>query len=112
MSRSCCAIAHGSVKHGSVKTHLLGFILSIILTIISFAAAMSSPTSHAITLTVIISSGLIQVLVHIICFLHMNISSKEHWNLTALLFTITVICIILIGSLWIMYNLNNNMMMS
>ena len=43
-------------------------------------------------------------------FLHMNTSSEERWNLVALLFTAMIIGIVVVGSLWIMYNLNINMM--
>ena len=44
-------------------------------------------------------------------FLHMNTSSEERWNVIAFLFTLLIIGIVVIGSLWIMYNLNINMMM-
>ncbi|MCX2956547.1 MAG: cytochrome C oxidase subunit IV family protein, partial [Candidatus Regiella insecticola] len=50
------------------------------------------------------------IIVHLVYFLHMNGSSEERWNLGAFLFTILVIAIIVVGSLWIMYNLNINMM--
>jgi cytochrome o ubiquinol oxidase operon protein cyoD len=56
--------------------------------------------------------AVIQVVVHLIYFLHMNTSSEERWNLVALLFTAMIIGIVVVGSLWIMYNLNINMMVS
>jgi cytochrome o ubiquinol oxidase operon protein cyoD len=40
----------------------------------------------------------------------MNTSSEERWNLVALVFTVLIIAIVVVGSLWIMYNLNVNMM--
>lgn len=40
----------------------------------------------------------------------MNTSSEERWNTVALLFTAMIIGIVVVGSLWIMYNLNINMM--
>lgn len=40
----------------------------------------------------------------------MNTSSEERWNLVALVFTVLIIAIVVVGSLWIMYNLNINMM--
>ncbi|WP_116439340.1 cytochrome o ubiquinol oxidase subunit IV, partial [Klebsiella pneumoniae] len=54
--------------------------------------------------------AVIQVIVHLVYFLHMNTSSEERWNLVALLFTAMIIGIVVVGSLWIMYNLNINMM--
>lgn len=50
------------------------------------------------------------MIVHLVYFLHMNTSSEERWNLVALLFTAMIIGIVVVGSLWIMYNLNINMM--
>ena len=54
--------------------------------------------------------AVIQIFVHLVYFLHMNTSSEERWNLIALAFTALIIAIVVVGSLWIMYNLNINMM--
>ncbi|AHG21436.1 cytochrome C oxidase [Chania multitudinisentens RB-25] len=102
--------SHGGASHGSVKSYLTGFILSIILTVIPFAMVMSGTASHATILAVVVGMAVIQVIVHLVYFLHMNTSSEERWNLVALLFTTMIIGIVVVGSLWIMYNLNINMM--
>ncbi|MDT9587080.1 MAG: cytochrome o ubiquinol oxidase subunit IV [Candidatus Arsenophonus melophagi] len=93
------------------KFYLIGFILSILLTIIPFLAVMYSTISHDAIFWIIISSAIFQILVHLVCFLHLNTSSHNRWNFIAFLFTILIIGIITIGSLWIMYNLNINMML-
>jgi len=62
--------------------------------------------------TAAFASAIIQIVVHLVFFLHMNTSSEERWNLVALLFTAVIIFIVVVGSLWIMYNLNLNMMVS
>ncbi|MBE8365690.1 cytochrome o ubiquinol oxidase subunit IV, partial [Leptospira borgpetersenii serovar Balcanica] len=46
----------------------------------------------------------------LVCFLHMNASSEERWNLVAFVFTLLIIAIVVVGSIWIMWNLNYNMM--
>ncbi|MCP1065001.1 cytochrome o ubiquinol oxidase subunit IV [Serratia symbiotica] len=112
MSHSFHETSHGGASHGSVKSYLIGFILSIILTVIPFTMVMNDSASHATILAVVIGTAVIQVLVHLIYFLHMNTSSEKRWNLVALLFTAIVIGIVVVGSLWIMYNLNINMMVS
>ena len=53
---------------------------------------------------------MIQILVHLVCFLHMNTKSDEGWNMTAFIFTVIIIAILVVGSIWIMWNLNYNMM--
>lgn len=100
----------GGAQHGSVKTYLVGFILSIILTGIPFWIVMEGSASHATMLAAILVSAVVQIMVHLVCFLHMNTSSSERWNVAALAFTVLIIAILVVGSIWIMWNLNLNMM--
>lgn len=37
--------------------------------------------------------AVVQVLVHLVCFLHMNTKSDEGWNMTAFVFTVLIIAI-------------------
>ncbi|WP_127959604.1 cytochrome o ubiquinol oxidase subunit IV [Serratia microhaemolytica] len=111
MSHSSQHTSHGGASHGSVRSYLTGFILSIILTVIPFAMVMNDWASQSTTLAIVIGMAVIQVIVHLIYFLHMNTSSQERWNLVALVFTAVIIGILVVGSLWIMYNLNINMML-
>lgn len=100
---------HGA-SHGSVKTYMTGFILSIILTVIPFWMVMNGSASHVALIGTVLVTAVVQILVHLVCFLHMNSKSDEGWNLTAFVFTILIIAIVVIGSIWIMWNLNYNMM--
>ena len=102
---------HSGASHGSVKSYMTGFILSIILTAIPFAMVMSGSASHAAILGTILVTAVVQILVHLVYFLHMNSKSDECWNLTAFIFTVIIIAIVVVGSIWIMWNLNYNMMM-
>lgn len=101
-----------SAPHGSVKTYMTGFILSIILTVIPFWMVMNGGASHATILGVVLVTAVVQILVHLSCFLHMNTKSDEGWNMTAFVFTVLIIAILVVGSIWIMWNLNYNMMLS
>ena len=53
-----------------------------------------------------------QILVHMVYFLHMNPKSEGGWNLLALIFTAVLLVIVLIGTLWVMHHMNTNMMPS
>lgn len=97
-------------SHGSFKSYLIGFILSIILTAIPFYMVMEGTASHSTLIVTAVSLAIVQILVHLVCFLHMNTSSEERWNLTAFIFTLVIITILLVGSVWIMHNLDLNMM--
>lgn len=96
--------------HGTLKGYLTGFVLSIILTVIPFTLVTSDSISTNTILICIVTFAVIQILVHLYYFLHMNNNSDEVWNAVALIFTLLIIAIIVVGSLWIMYNLNVNMM--
>jgi cytochrome o ubiquinol oxidase subunit IV len=98
------------VPHGTTRIYLIGFILSIILTAIPFTLVMtgSLPVVALIPTIVVIAAG--QIVVHLVCFLHLNRSSEQGWNLTAFSYTVIVLVILVGASVWIMYHLNYNMM--
>lgn len=103
----------GGAPHSTLKGYLTGFVLAVILTAIPFWFVMGKVLgSSAATATVILAIGVVQIVVHMIYFLHMNGKSEGGWTLLALLFTLVLVVITLSGSLWVMYHLNNNMMPS
>ncbi|VAY02145.1 Cytochrome bo(3) ubiquinol oxidase subunit 4 [Arsenophonus endosymbiont of Aleurodicus dispersus] len=102
---------HSGTSHGSIKIYLIGLISSIILTFVPFYMVTNSTASHDTRLWIVIGTAITQIMVHLVCFLHMNTSSDDHWNLVAFLFTMLIIGVVVIGSLWIMHNLNINMML-
>ena len=97
--------------HGSQSSYLLGFVLSVVLTAIPFWLVMSGALpSKQITALVIMAFAVVQIVVHMIYFLHMNTKSENGWSMMALIFTIVMVVIALSGSLWVMSHLNSNMM--
>ena len=100
---------HGA-SHGSVKSYMIGFILSIILTAIPFWMVMDGSASHGTILGVVLVCAVIQVLVHLVYFLHLDSKSEGGWNMVAIVFSAIIILLVVVGSLWIMWNLNYNMM--
>jgi cytochrome o ubiquinol oxidase operon protein cyoD len=99
--------------HGTLKGYLTGFILSIILTAIPFWVVMGKVFDQSSTTAmVVLGLGAVQIVVHMVYFLHMNARSEGGWTMLALIFTIVVVVITLAGSLWVMYHLNVNMMPS
>ena len=98
------------VSRGSLKTYLTGFVLALILTAIPFAVVLNHIWSPVATIIVIVSAGVVQILVHLHYFLHLDTSSAARWNVLAILFTLLIMIIFVGGSLWIMSNLNYRMM--
>lgn len=112
VAASHVAASHsGHDAHGSLRSYLIGFILSVILTAIPFWLVMADvlASKHA-TAIAIIAFAAVQIVVHMIYFLHMNTRAEAGWTMMALIFTIIIVVIVLIGSLWVMYHLHVNMM--
>lgn len=101
----------GADLHISLKGYVTGFVLSVILTAIPFWLVMNKVIdSSATTAMVLLGFGAVQMVVHMVYFLHMNTKSEGGWNMLALIFTVLIVAITLMGSLWVMYHLNTNMM--
>jgi len=97
--------------HGSLKSYAIGFVLSVILTAIPFWMVMGKVfDKSSTTAIVILAFAAVQIVVHMIYFLHMNTRAEGGWSLLALIFTAMLVVIVLSGSLWVMYHLNHNMM--
>ncbi|TPK92504.1 MULTISPECIES: cytochrome o ubiquinol oxidase subunit IV [unclassified Mesorhizobium] len=103
--------AHGGAAHGTLKTYLTGFVLSVILTAIPFWLVMTGAIDNKqATAIVVMAFAAVQIVVHMVFFLHMNTASEGGWSMLALIFTLILVVIVLTGSLWVMYHLNANMM--
>lgn len=102
---------HGAEPHGSLRGYVTGFLLSVVLTAIPFWLVMNDVLGNStLTAIVIMIFAAVQIVVHMVYFLHMNSRSEGGWNMLGLIFTIIIVVIVLSGSLWVMYHLNTNMM--
>jgi cytochrome o ubiquinol oxidase operon protein cyoD len=102
--------SHAGDGHGTVLSYIVGFLLSVILPVIPFGLVMSGALPAHTAVMICVGLGVVQIVVHLIYFLHMNTSSSQSWNMAALVFTVVVVAILVAGSLWVMNNMNANMM--
>lgn len=101
----------GDEVHVSMRDYAVGFVLSVILTAIPFALVMGNVFNNSVTTAlVILAFGAVQIVVHMVYFLHMNSKSEGGWTMLALMFTLILVVITLVGSIWVMFHLNSNMM--
>jgi cytochrome o ubiquinol oxidase subunit IV len=97
--------------HSTLGGYLTGFLLSVVLTAIPFGLVMSGVIHDKhVTIGIVIALALVQILVHMVYFLHLNTKAESGWSLMALIFTLIVMVIALAGSLWVMYEMNWYMM--
>ena len=102
---------HGQHDHGSYASYMKGFVLSVILTAIPFGLVMAGGLeSRVLTAIIVIAFAAVQIVVHMVYFLHMNGKIEGGWTMLAMIYTIVVVVIVLAGSLWVMYHMNTNMM--
>lgn len=102
----------GHAGHGgTTRGYLIGFLLSVILTAAPFWLVMTKPLANAQWLGfLVLAFAAVQIVVHMVYFLHMNPQSEGGWSMLALIFTMVLVVITLAGSLWVMHHLNTNMM--
>ncbi len=99
--------------HVTLKDYLTGFVLSLVLTAIPFWVVIGKVFERpGVTAAVLLGFAAVQMVVHMVYFLHMNAKSEGGWTLLALIFTLVLVVIALSGSLWVMDHLNENMMPS
>jgi cytochrome o ubiquinol oxidase operon protein cyoD len=101
--------AHGA-SHGTLKSYVVGFILSLGLTALSFGAVMTGVLSRDMILPAITLLAVVQLLVQLLFFLHLGTAPEQRNNTVIFLLTALLIVIVVALSLWVMHNANVNMM--
>jgi cytochrome o ubiquinol oxidase operon protein cyoD len=98
-----------TIREG-IEGYLIGLGLATLLTVVSFFVAKSNlfwQPSIPIALVVL---AIAQIAVHLIFFIHITTAPDNTNNILALAFGVLIVTLVVAGSLWIMYNLNHNMM--
>lgn len=94
-----------------LSVYIIGIITCSILTLIAFWTVMSGSFSRGQAFAIIYAAACIQFIVQLVCFLRLNTQTEQgKTNIMALIFTGVILTSIIIGSLWIMWNLDYNMM--
>jgi len=110
MSAGAHDTLHGHTRgHGSRRDYVVGFLLAALLTAIPFWLVMGHALPAGATAAAVMVLAAVQVVVHLVYFLHMNGRSEGGWTLLAFLFTVLMVAIVLAGSLWVMHHLDLNM---
>lgn len=86
----------------SFKPPIIAFVSSAILTVAAYSMRYSAGW--------VMSLATLQGLIQIVCYYGLGFEEKPHWNLVMFLFMALVLFVVIGGSLWIMYNLNYDVM--
>ncbi len=100
---------------GTPWKYTAGFLWSLLLTMTGYFLVRYHVAHHHLYPTdgfmvgALLVLAVIQLMVQLIFFLHLDRGSKRRWNIVVLLFAVMIVMIIVLGSIWIMYHLNYNM---
>ncbi|HZG82110.1 cytochrome o ubiquinol oxidase subunit IV [Brevibacillus panacihumi] len=89
-------------SHGSLKSYVIGFILSIVLTIIPLVLVMNPLFSKAGTIIAIMIMAVLQFVIQLFFFMHIREGEKPRWNVQTLVLGLVIVLTIVAGSIWIM----------
>ena len=107
-------LAPGDEEEASIGSRLLGYVaglgLAILLTATSFFVAGTDLVWQPSIPVAIIVLAIAQMGVHLVFFLHITTGADNTNNVLALAFGLLIVFLVIGGSLWIMANLNHNMM--
>ena len=102
---------HDAGPHSTFSGYMTGFVLSVILTAIPFWLVMAKVIADRNTAVLVLGGfAVIQILVHMVFFLHMNGKIEGGWTLLSTIFTVVFVAIAIAGTLWVMFHMNANMM--
>jgi cytochrome o ubiquinol oxidase operon protein cyoD len=107
-------VAPGDEEEIRVGPRLLGYVvglgLAILLTATSFFVAGTDLVWEPSIPVALVVLAIAQMGVHLVFFLHITTGADNTNNVLALAFGLLIVFLVIGGSLWIMSNLNHNMM--
>ena len=101
--------ADRSVREG-IQGYVIGLVLAVLLTIASFYVVHTDLIWAPGIPIALVVLAIAQIGVHLVFFLHITTAPDNTNNVLALAFGVLIVALIIGGSLWIMNNLNQNMM--
>lgn len=92
--------------HGSLKSYIIGFVISLLLTSISFYLVIAKPLSVPNVIYAISTLAITQATFQLLYFLHLSKEEKPRWETYSFLLMLLILLIIVCGTLWVMHDLN------
>jgi cytochrome o ubiquinol oxidase operon protein cyoD len=93
-----------------LPSYLIGLGLATLLTVVAFFVARTTLVWQPSIPVAIAVLAIAQMGVHLVFFLHITTGPDNTNNVMALAFGVLIVLLLIAGSLWIMANLNRNMM--
>lgn len=101
--------ARRGIREG-IQTYLIGLALAALLTVISFYLVGTDLIWGPGLAVALVVLAIAQIGVHLVFFVHITTAPDNTNNVLALAFGVLIVALLIGGSLWIMYHLNQNML--
>ena len=95
---------------GSIATYTVGLAFALLLTAASFIVSQTNLLWEPGVPAGLAVLAIAQMGVHLVFFLHISTGPDNTNNVVALAFGVLIVTLVVSGSLWIMANLNTNML--
>lgn len=95
--------------HSSLNSYIFGFLSSVVLSLAAYVVAVSDAINNNAAIGIIGGLAIVQCIVQLMIFLHLGREFRPRWKLGVFALMISIVLILVIGSLWIMQNLNYRM---
>lgn len=101
---------HDTVKQPAARytSYVIGFVLSIVTTLLAYFMVVNQLLPKEMLIYAVLAIAVVQLIVQMVFFLHLGQGSR--WKAATFYFTLLVVLIVVIGTIWIMHNLDYNMM--
>jgi len=96
------ATENSQPSHGSAKSYIIGYVLSILLTILPLWLVIHHVLSRTSLIVAIMVMAALQFLIQLLFFMHIRESEKPRYNVFAIILGIMFVITIIGGSAWIM----------
>lgn len=92
----------------SYSSYVVGFILSVFTTLLAYFFVVNNLWPKEVLMYIVMGIAVVQLVIQMVFFLHIGRGSR--WKLLTFVFTVLIVAIVVVGTIWIMENLNYNMM--
>jgi cytochrome o ubiquinol oxidase operon protein cyoD len=99
-------------KNNYFLNYAIGFASCILLTLVAYLVANLNYYKNWAVIGSIALMAFIQFVIQIVFFLHLSTQKKDRWRLYVFIGMSIIVAILVIGSIWIMANLNSRMMLN
>ena len=100
---------HAKTHEGSFASYTLGFVLSVVLTIVPYYLVVHLVLRGWTLAVTLLVFAIAQLMVQLFMFLHVGNESQPRWRMQSFIFAVVVVLILVVGSIWIMQSLNYRM---